>query len=119
VRSVVRSGRLNSIHEISAEVGISVGSVHNIVQKDHLPYLADLSPPDLSLFPRLKSVMIRQRLASAEEVTTKVTSSLTEITKNDIQECFKELYEHRKKYVISQGNYFEGNIMYVRLLIFV
>jgi hypothetical protein len=60
---------------------------HNVKPLDHSQYSPDLPAPELSLFPRLKRVLKRQRLASAEEVTTKATTSLTEIRKNDLQEC--------------------------------
>jgi hypothetical protein len=84
VRNVERRDRGKSIHEIAADVGMSVGSVHSILHNDvnthdnvaghrslvkkyltkhnvtsleHPSYSPELSPPDFFLLPRLKGVL--------------------------------------------------------------
>jgi histone-lysine N-methyltransferase SETMAR len=85
----------------------------------HPPYTPDLSPSDFFLFLRLKIVLEGQRLASAEEVTAKATTALEDVSKNGFQECFQKLYERWQKRITVQGNYFQGNVLYidVKLLI--
>jgi hypothetical protein len=45
--------------------------MHNVMVLKELPYPPGLSPPNFLLFPRLKAVLKRQQLASAEGVTAK------------------------------------------------
>jgi hypothetical protein len=60
----------------------------------------------LFLCPRPENVL-KERFATAEEVTSKVMRALAEISKNGFQESFQRLYEHWQKCVTGRGNYFE------------
>jgi hypothetical protein len=63
----------------------------------------------LFLFLRLKSVL-KQRFTSADKATTKVMTTLTQVSKNGFQECFQKLYKCWQKHVTAKENYFEGNV---------
>jgi hypothetical protein len=49
---------------------------------EHPPYYPDLSPPDFFLFARPKCAQKAQRFESVEEVITKMTKAVTEVSKN-------------------------------------
>jgi len=39
-------------------------------------------------------------------------------SQNGFQECLKHLYSFWQKYIVAQGDYFEGNVTYMILLLF-
>jgi hypothetical protein len=61
---------------------------HNMTALENLPYSPDLSPPDFSFFPRLKTVLKGQWLMSVEDVGANVTAAMTEILENCFQKYF-------------------------------
>jgi hypothetical protein len=50
---------------------------------------------------------------STEEVSAKVTKALPEVLENGFQECVYKLYEHWQKCVITEGNYYDGDVVQV------
>lgn len=81
---------------------------HNVTTLEHPPYSPDLAPADFFLFPRLKSSLKGQRFTDAEEVKEKATKVLKDISENEFQKCFEQLYDRWGKCVVSGGEYFEG-----------
>jgi hypothetical protein len=59
----------------------------------------------------MKRVLKGQQFTSTEEVTAKVTKALTQVQKNDFQECFQMFYGCWRKCVIDQWKNSEGNVV--------
>ena len=51
-------------------------------------YSSDLSPADISPFPRLKSTLKRQRFCDVTDIIKNATDELERLSKNGFQECF-------------------------------
>ena len=81
------------------------------------PYSPDLAPCDFFLFPRLKRPMKRRRFATIEEIKTESLKKLKDIPKSAYEKCFEEWKKRWHKYIISEGDYFEGDNIEIHKLI--
>jgi len=50
------------------------------------------------------------RFCDANDIIKNATKELKRFSQNDVQECFQHLYIHWQKYIVAQGDYFEGNV---------
>ena len=72
------------------------------------PYSPDLSPCDFLLLPRLKRPMKGRRFATIEEIITESLRELKDIPKSAFQNCFEDWQKRWHKFIISEGDCFEG-----------
>jgi hypothetical protein len=63
--------------------------------------------------PAGHSLQWKKTLASItiDEITARAMEALTEVMKNDFQECFQKLYKHWQTCINVQGNHSEGNVV--------
>ncbi|GBN84258.1 hypothetical protein AVEN_254239-1 [Araneus ventricosus] len=76
---------------------------HSVTTLEHPPYSPDLAPADFYMFPRLKMRWKGHRFVDSDEVIENATKQLKDLSKNEFQECFEQLYEHWKKCVDAGG----------------
>ena len=74
----------------------------------HLPYVPDLAPADFFLFFRLKAIIKATHFVDMNAIKVRVTAFLQPIPQEDFTDCFQNLYERCKMYVVADGDYFEG-----------
>ena len=89
-------------------------SVNDYWQKKHFcgssaPYSPDLSPCDVFLFPRLKTLLKGRHFGTLNNIQKSVTDELKGIPAEDFQHCYEEWKQRLRRYVAAQGNYFEGD----------
>jgi hypothetical protein len=70
-----------------------------------------LTTARLSPISGTKNCSERQRIASAMEVTAKLTRALTEVLQNGLRECFQILDGRCQNCVTAKGNNSEGNVV--------
>jgi histone-lysine N-methyltransferase SETMAR len=75
---------------------------------DHPPYSPDLTPADLFLFARLKSIKKGARFADVAAIQERVTAVLQSIPKESFDDSFQKLYERFQQCVLKDGDNFEG-----------
>jgi len=80
--------------------------------REQPPYLQDLTPCDFFLFPKLKGVMKGTRLPDIEAIKMAVTKELLVTPDRSFQECMEVWQKRMVKCVISQGDYFEGDMVW-------
>ena len=68
-------------------------------------------PQGLFLFPRMKNVLKRKRLAEVEEVKQKMAEALKGIQIDAFKNCFEQWKKktHLIRCTVSNGEYFEGD----------
>ncbi|KAG5326444.1 MOS1T transposase, partial [Acromyrmex heyeri] len=88
-------------------------SKNNTLMMPQPPYSPDLAPCDFFLFPKLKRPMKGRRYATIEEIKTASKEELNKITKNDFLKCFEDWKKRWHKYIISDGDYFEGDKIHI------
>ena len=71
------------------------------------PYSPDLALAEFFLFPKLKTPMKGKRFVTIEEIKEKLSQELVAIPKNAFQNCFEDWKKCWRKYIISEGDYFE------------
>jgi hypothetical protein len=76
---------------------------------DHPPYSPDLAPCDFLVLSKFKNTLKRQRFADIPYIQRNVTTFLRGIQENDFQDCFRQWHHRLRKYIASQGEYFEGD----------
>ena len=82
---------------------------NNTVLLSQPPYSPDLALCDFFLFPILKRPMKGRRFATIEEIKTESLRELKDIPKSAYQKCFEDWKKRWPKYIISEGDYFEGD----------
>jgi len=81
----------------------------NITVLEHPRYSPDLTPCNICLFPKIKSVLKGTHFVSVENVKATTVEILNRLTEHDVRNCF-EHWQHRMQLCVkSEGNYFEGN----------
>jgi hypothetical protein len=82
----------------------------NFWQKEHSygPYLLDLSPCDLFLFPQLINHLKGHHFGTLDNIQKSVTDKLKGIPAEAFQHCYKQWKQHLRLCVTAQGDYFEG-----------
>jgi len=73
------------------------------------PYSPDLSPCDFFLLTKLKFYLKGRHFRKVENIKKAVTDKLKAIPVSDFQRCYEEWEQRPRRYVASQGNYFEGD----------
>jgi len=73
------------------------------------PYSPDLSPCDFFLLTKLKFYLKGRHFWKVENIKKAVTDKLKAIPVSDFQRCYEEWEQRPRRYVASQGNYFEGD----------
>jgi len=73
------------------------------------PYLPDLSPFDLFLFPRLKNHLKGHHFGTLDNISKSVTNELKGIAAEAFQHCYEQWKQCLHHCVAAQGNYFEGD----------
>ena len=77
------------------------------------PYSPDLSPCDFFLFPKLKFHLKGRHFGTVENIEKAVTDQLKAIPVSDYQRCYEDWEQRLQRCVASQGNYFEGDKLYL------
>jgi hypothetical protein len=70
-------------------------------------FYPDLSPPDLFVFPKIKSRLKGRKFEDTEDIRRNVTKELLALHANEFHKCFQQFYERAQKCVTSQRDYFE------------
>ena len=76
------------------------------------PYSRDLAPCDFWLFPKLRGC----RYETIEEMKVAVTKVNETLTQEDIHGAFQKLLERYNKCIAAGGDYFEGDLSFMRVL---
>jgi hypothetical protein len=119
IGELIRSNRRINVLELSQEVGISVGSVEEILHNDLkvklnwdvLPYPSyspDLAPSNYYLFGPMKRVLEGMRLRNNDEVTAAVQSWIHKHPKTFFETGIKKLPERWHKYMAVNKDYIEN-----------
>ena len=74
---------------------------------NHPPYSPDLSPCDYFLFPKLKTKMKGAFYDDIPAIQAAVTEMLKNIPINDIKKSMHALVDRSKRFIESNGTYFE------------
>ena len=74
---------------------------------NHPPYSPDLSPCDVSLFPRLKKMLSGNTYMSRSSLGSAIYQCLQQIPKEDYYSAFREWVKRLQKCVSVKGEYFE------------
>ncbi|XP_066600746.1 uncharacterized protein [Prorops nasuta] len=139
VEKMVLNDRRITIREVADEVGISIGSCHNIFsnvlgmkrvaakfipkllnfdQKNNrmniaqAPYSPDMAPCDFYLFPKLKRPMKGRRFSSIEEIKAESLRVLKDIPKSEYQECFEDWKKRWHKFFIPLSSNDKSDLCY-------
>ena len=78
----------------------------------HRPYSPDLAPCDFWLFPKLRGC----RYETIEEMKEAVTKVIDTLTQDDFHWAFQKLLERYNKWIISGGDYFDGDLRFMYAL---
>jgi hypothetical protein len=73
------------------------------------PYSPDLSTCDFFLFPRLKSHLKWRHFGTLDNIQNSVTDEPKSIPPEFFQHCYEQWKQRLRRYVVAQGNYFEGD----------
>jgi hypothetical protein len=85
----------------------------NVTNLYHPLHSPDLSPPDYSLFPKLKMKLKGLHLADVAEIQEAVTDELKNVQRKEFSAAFLELYNRAKACIYANGAYFELKRIYV------
>ena len=78
----------------------------------HPSYNPDIAPCDFWLIPKLRGCRY-EIIVEIKEAVTKVTNTLTQ---EDFHGAFPKLLEWYNKYIAAGGDYFEGDLSFMRVL---
>ena len=76
------------------------------------PYSPDLASCDFCLFPKLRGC----RYEIIEEMKEAVTKVIDTLTQEDFPGAFQKLLERHNKCIAAGGDYFEGQLCFMRVL---
>jgi hypothetical protein len=79
-----------------------------ITMLEHPPYSPDLALCDFFLFPLIKKRLKGTNFDDAEDIQNNAMTALTAIPQYEFLKCFEGWKKQWTLYIISQGNYFEG-----------
>jgi len=83
---------------------------HNsITMLEHPPYSPDLDPCDFFLFPKCKLVLRGWHLGVVTTIKSETTSLLKGLREEEFQGCFQQWKQRWDKFIVSNGEYSEGN----------
>jgi hypothetical protein len=75
----------------------------------HPPYLPDIAPCDLSLFPKLKIKLKGSHFETVPDIWKELQAVFDSIKENDFQGAFEACKKRQNCCICSQGDYFEGD----------
>ena len=117
---ILRNGWVLHQDNAPAHYALSVQQIlanTNITVLEHPPYSPDLIRLDFCLFPKIKSVLKGTHFVSVENVKTQSAENLKSLREHDLLNCF-EHWQHRMQLSVnSEGNYFEGDLIWFPELI--
>jgi hypothetical protein len=93
----------------STPVGFSPGFLSK-EQCDNTGASPDLAHADFYLFPRVKSALKERRFDDATDTIKNATEELKRFLRNGFHECFQQLDSRWQESIVSQEDYFEGNL---------
>jgi transposase len=64
-----------------------------VPQLNYPPYSPDLSPPDVFLFPKIKSTLKGRIFEDTEDIKRNLTKELLALLANEFKKCFQQFYE--------------------------
>jgi hypothetical protein len=73
------------------------------------PYSPDISPPDLSLLPKLKIVLIGRRFQTVEDIITNATNDFKAIPQTSFKQSFLKWKRRWEMCIAGQGDCFKGD----------
>ena len=73
------------------------------------PYSPDMAPCDFFLFPKIKKTLKGHRFTAIDDIKRASLKELKAIPKIEFQKCFEDWKKRWHKYIISNGDYFEGD----------
>jgi len=73
------------------------------------PYSPDMSPCDIFLFPRTKSLVKGTYFESITDIRAAVMRELVDITVEAFQKCYQAWETRWNRCIADQGDYFKGN----------
>ena len=76
------------------------------------PYSADLAPFDFCLIPKLRG----SRYETIEKLKEAVIKVIDTLTQEDFHGAFQKLLERYNKCIAVGGDYFEGDLSFMRVL---
>jgi len=79
----------------------------NVTTLYHPPHSPYLSPPDYSLFSKLKIKLKGLHFAGVAEIRGAVTEELKKVQKEEFSAAFQEMYDRAKACTYANGAYFE------------
>ena len=77
------------------------------------PYSPGLSPCHFFLFPKLKFHLKVLHFGTVDNVQEVVTDKLRALPPEDCQHCYRQWEQRFRRCMASQGNYFEGDNVYL------
>jgi len=106
------------LHHDNALCHTAVSINEFLVEKKHscvssAPYSPDLSPCDFFLFPRLKNHLKCLHFGTLDNIWKSVTDELKDIPAEAFQHCYEQRKQRLRRCVAAQGNYFEGDNLYL------
>ena len=82
----------------------------------HPPFSSDLASCDFWLFPKLKEKLRGCRYEIIEEMKEAVKKVIDTLTQEDLHVAFQTLLERYNKCIAAGGDYFEGDLSFMRVL---
>jgi len=76
---------------------------------EHPAYSPDLAPNDFFLFPKIKDILKGRHFDDTGDIRSNTTAALKAIPQNQFQNCCEGWTRRWNRFVISQGEYFEGD----------
>jgi hypothetical protein len=73
-------------------------------------YFSDLASADFYLFSWYKPDLQVERYCDATDTIQNANEDLKRLPYIGFQECFQHVYSHWQKWLITQGDYFNGNV---------
>jgi hypothetical protein len=74
-------------------------------------YSPDLSPCDFILFPKLKFHLKGCHVETVDNIKKVVTDQPRALPHEEFQHCYREWEQLLRLCVVTQGNYFEGDVV--------
>ena len=73
------------------------------------PYSSDMAPCDFFLFPKIKRTLKGRRFTAIDDIKSELLKELKDIPEIEFEKCFEDWTKRWHKYIISNGDYFEGD----------
>jgi histone-lysine N-methyltransferase SETMAR len=77
---------------------------------EHPPHSPDLATAHFYLFVQLKSPLKGQHFCDAIDIIKNAPEELKKLSQTGFKQCFQHLYSQRQKCIVTQGDYYKGNV---------